>query len=62
VAEVKKLAADIHLPEFRQLGVKEGDFEKLATDSAANGSNRDNPRPMEKRDYLKILIGLNQVA
>ncbi|MGD9274425.1 MAG: iron-containing alcohol dehydrogenase, partial [Desulfobacterales bacterium] len=62
VAEVKKLAADIHLPEFRQLGVKEGDFEKLANNSAANGSNRDNPRPMEKGDYLKILMGLNETA
>ena len=62
VAEVKKLAADIRLPEFRQLGVKEGDFEKLANDSAANGSNRDNPRPMEKSDYLKVLIGLNEAA
>lgn len=62
VAEVKKLAADIHLPEFRQLGVKEGDFEKLANDSAANGSNRDNPRPMERGDYLKVLMGLNEAA
>lgn len=62
VAEVKKLAADIRLPEFKQLGVKEGDFEKLANDSAANGSNRDNPRPMEKSDYLKVLMGLNEAA
>ncbi|MGB5424088.1 MAG: iron-containing alcohol dehydrogenase [Desulfobacterales bacterium] len=62
VAEVKKLAADIRLPEFKKLGVKEGDFEKLANDSAANGSNRDNPRPMEKSDYLKVLMGLNEAA
>jgi alcohol dehydrogenase class IV len=62
VAEVKKLVADIHLPEFRKLGVKEGDFEKLANNSAANGSNRDNPRPMEKGDYLKVLMGLNEAA
>ncbi|MEN8780024.1 MAG: iron-containing alcohol dehydrogenase [Desulfobacterales bacterium] len=62
VAEVKKLAADIHLPEFRQLGVKEGDVEKLANNSAANGSNRNNPRPMEKGDYLKVLMGLNEAA
>jgi alcohol dehydrogenase len=44
------------------LGVKEGDFEKLADKSAANGSNRDNPRPMEKGDYLKILMALNETA
>ena len=62
VAEVKKLAADIHLPEFRQLGIKESDFEKLANDSAANDSNRDNPRPMERGDYLKVLMGLNEAA
>ena len=62
VAEVKNLAADIHLPEFRQLGVKENDFEKLANDSAANGSNRDNPRPMQRGDYLKVLLALNEAA
>jgi alcohol dehydrogenase len=62
VDEVKKLAADIHLPEFTQLGVKESDFEKLANDSAANGSNRDNPRPMERDDYLKVLKELNEAA
>ena len=62
VAEVKKLADDIHLPDFRQLGVKESDFEKLADDSAANGSNRDNPRPMEKGDYLNVLMALNEAA
>jgi alcohol dehydrogenase len=44
------------------LGVKEGDFEKLADNSVANGSNRDNPRPMEKGDYLKVLMGLNKAA
>jgi alcohol dehydrogenase class IV len=62
VAEVKKLAADINLPEFRQLGVKESDFEKLAGDSAANGSNRNNPRPMESDDYLRVLMELNEAV
>jgi alcohol dehydrogenase len=62
LAEVKKLAADINLPEFRQLGVKQSDFEKLANDSAANGSNRNNPRPMESDDYLRVLMELNEAV
>jgi alcohol dehydrogenase len=55
VAAVKKMATDIKLPEFRELGVKEADFDELALNSAANGSNSVNPRPMEKDDYMQIL-------
>ena len=58
-AEVKKLAADIHLPDFRALGVKEADIEELARNSAANGSNPDNPRPMTAEDYRSVLLRLN---
>jgi alcohol dehydrogenase len=54
VKAVKKLAADIHLPEFGSLGVKENDLEELALNSFKNGSNIDNPRPMTKEDYLNL--------
>lgn len=60
VEAVKKLASDIHLPGFNSLGVKEKDLEELAVNAFKNGSNIDNPRPMEKEDYLnlfQLLIG-----
>jgi alcohol dehydrogenase len=60
VKAVKKLASDVHLPEFSSLGVQEKDLEELAVNSFKNGSNIDNPRPMTKADYLnlfQLLIG-----
>jgi alcohol dehydrogenase len=62
IAAVKKLAADIKLPEFKDLGVKKADFDELACNSAANGSNADNPRPMGKDDYLTIFRSLSQMT
>jgi alcohol dehydrogenase len=55
VETVQQLAHDVNLPSFRSLGVKEEDFEELARNSAINGSNKDNPRPMDKDDYLCVL-------
>lgn len=55
VEAVQQLANDVNLPSFRSLGVKEEDFEELAHNSAINGSNKDNPRPMQKEDYLRVL-------
>ncbi|MFZ0134834.1 MAG: iron-containing alcohol dehydrogenase [Desulfobacterales bacterium] len=62
VAEVKKLATDIHLPDFRDLGVQEADIEELARCSAANGSNPANPRPMTDEDYRNVLLRLSGAA
>lgn len=58
VEAVRQLARDVHLPGFRNLGVKKEDFEELAQNSALNGSNPDNPRPMQKNDYLTVLTTL----
>ncbi|NNG01889.1 MAG: iron-containing alcohol dehydrogenase [Desulfobacteraceae bacterium] len=55
VDAVRQLAADINLPRFRDIGVREADVERLAENSAINGSNVDNPRPMAKADYVKVL-------
>ena len=55
VEAVRQLALDVELPSFRSLGVKQEDFEELAHKSAINGSNPDNPRPMQKEDYLCVL-------
>ncbi|MCP4396113.1 MAG: iron-containing alcohol dehydrogenase [bacterium] len=55
VETVRQLAQDVKLPSFRSLGVKQEDFEELAHNSAINGSNPDNPRPMQKEDYMTVL-------
>jgi alcohol dehydrogenase len=58
VAAVKKLALDVKLPDFRSLGVKVEDVDELASNSAINGSNSSNPRPMSKEDYLTVINGM----
>ena len=55
VAFVRQLASDVKLPSFQSLGVREEDFDELAQKSAMNGSNPDNPRPMKKDDYVRVL-------
>ena len=59
VEAVKRLVAEINLPDFTSFGVSESDFEELARNSVNNGSNIDNPRPMAKEDYLNVLKNLN---
>jgi alcohol dehydrogenase len=59
VAAVQQLAADVRLPEFGSLGVRESDLEELAANAFKNGSNIDNPRPMSKEDYLKLFRRLS---
>lgn len=58
VEAVRQLARDVQLPDFRSLGIKAEDFEELAHNSAINGSNPDNPRPMQEQDYLAVLTSL----
>ena len=55
VKRVEQLAKEVGLPEFRNLGVQTEDLQELAENSARNGSNKDNPRPMSAYDYLKVL-------
>lgn len=52
---VRSLAEEVNLPDFRSLGVQETDLRELAENSARNGSNRDNPRPMSADDYMRVL-------
>jgi alcohol dehydrogenase len=59
VAAVKSLAADVGIPHFKTLGVDENDYEELALKSELNLSNKSNPRPLTKDDYLVLL---NQLA
>ncbi len=55
VEKVEGLAADVGLPPFSSLGVRDEDRETIAEYSARNGSNSSNPRPMSKEDYLELL-------
>ena len=60
VKRVQDLADEVNLPGFRSLGVKPEDLRELAENSAGNGSNRDNPRPMDADDYFNVLQILNK--
>ncbi|MFP4482107.1 MAG: iron-containing alcohol dehydrogenase [Thermovirgaceae bacterium] len=60
VDEVKRMARDVGLPDFRSLGVQEKDLQEIAEKSVRNGSNSSNPRPMEITDYLNVLEVLMQ--
>lgn len=62
VEAVRQLARDVKLPSFQSLGIREEDFEELAQNSVINGSNPDNPRPMQKQDYLTVLTALWNVS
>lgn len=57
---VKALGKRVGISDFNTLGVRPGDFEKLARISAANGSNFSNPRPMDEHDYLELLSRLGK--
>ncbi len=61
VDRTKQLARDVGLPTFRSLGVREEDFRELADNSARNGSNADNPRPMSSDDYMEVLKILYEI-
>jgi alcohol dehydrogenase len=62
VEAVKQLAMDLNLPDFGGFGVKTADIEELAFKSYVNGSNKDNPRPMSKDDYVILFNKMMQVA
>jgi alcohol dehydrogenase len=55
VEAVKKMAQDVELPDFSSFGINPGDFEEIAINSAENGSNASNARPMSPKDYEDIL-------
>ena len=55
VEHVAGLTREVGLPSFSSLGAREEDMETIAENSARNGSNSSNPRPMEKKDYLELL-------
>ena len=59
VQAVIQMAKDVELPEFSSFGVDPKDFQELAVNSAENGSNPSNARPMTAKDYETILKELH---
>lgn len=55
VEKVQQLTRDVCLPSFRELGLNEAAFARMAELSAKNVSNASNPRPMTQADYMEIL-------
>jgi alcohol dehydrogenase len=55
VEAVRRLALDLRLPRFSELGIKKEDYPAIAAASERNGSNPSNPRPMDRENYLEIL-------
>jgi alcohol dehydrogenase len=55
VEAVEKLARDVGLPPFTSFGIHPRDFGEIAANSAKNGSNPSNCRPMTAADYEIIL-------
>jgi alcohol dehydrogenase len=54
IERIRELSAEIGLPTFKSLGVKEQDLDKLADMSAKNNSTDSNPRPITKEGYLEL--------
>jgi alcohol dehydrogenase len=51
---IRKLSADIGLPGFDSLYVKQEDLEALAEMSAQNISTESNPRKIDEKGYLEL--------
>jgi alcohol dehydrogenase len=55
VEAVEQLSRDVGLPPFTSFGINPRDFGEIAANSAKNGSNPSNCRPMTAADYEIIL-------
>jgi len=55
VEAVQRLAREVELPLFNELGVSLEDFPAIAKASFINGSTPSNPRPMSEENYLELL-------
>ncbi len=55
IQKAKELAGTLHIPLFKDLGIKESDFPEIAQKSFENNSNPSNPREVTFQDYMDIL-------
>ena len=52
---IKFLSSSLNIPSFKELGIKESQFQEMAQKSFENNSNPSNPREAGVEDYLAIL-------
>ncbi len=55
IEKIKFLSKSLNIPYFKDLGIDESHFLKIAEYSYQNNSNPSNPRPATSQDYLSIL-------
>ncbi len=58
MARLESLVQDLAIPAWSTLGIGAESHAEIAEKAVRNNSNRSNPRPMAKHDYLEILEGL----
>jgi len=56
---IKKISAQIGLPDFKSLGIDPNKFRLLSEMSEKNGSNGSNPKSMNADDYEKLFHKMN---
>lgn len=55
VAEVRKMSAEVGIPNFSSFKIPESDYRMIAVKSVENLSNASNPRIFKESDYLEVL-------
>ncbi len=55
ISHIADLSKRLGIPVFKDLNIGRDQFETIANMSFLNNSNGSNPRPLEAKDYLKIL-------
>jgi alcohol dehydrogenase len=55
IAMIKNLSQSLHIPTFREIGIREEAFPEIAQKSYENNSNPSNPREASAQDYQNIL-------
>lgn len=59
LSRLEGLTKTLEIPAWSSFGIPPEKHERLAELAAKNGSNRSNPQPMAKQDYLAVLEGLD---
>ncbi|MGD2247482.1 MAG: iron-containing alcohol dehydrogenase [Candidatus Methanofastidiosia archaeon] len=61
IETIKELSHFLHIPSFKELGIKESDFPEIAQRSVKNNSNPSNPRKADFDDYLHMLTAAHDL-
>lgn len=55
IENITALSERLEIPKFRDLDIGKDQFDTIAAMSQQNNSTPSNPRPMDKKDYLRVL-------